>query len=132
MRIGGPRIDVSMLVPLLVMAAGFTLLFLALLLLRMRTVLNERKAMALRLNAGPAPQPRPERGRARRPIRRCAEAVDGRFGAFLAMGGYAGFVWPAYGVAVAVLGGLAAHSWRRYRESARRSSGCSRPGRTRR
>lgn len=38
-------------------------------------------------------------------------------GAFLAMGGYAGFVWPAYGVALAVLGGLALFSWRRYRES---------------
>src|SRR5262245_49587193 len=53
MRIGGPRIDVSMLVPLLVMAIGFTLLFAALLLLRMRTALNERKALALRLNGGP-------------------------------------------------------------------------------
>jgi len=38
-------------------------------------------------------------------------------GAFLAMGGYAGFVWPAYGVAFAALGGLAAYSWRRYRAS---------------
>ncbi|HEX3521368.1 MAG TPA: heme exporter protein CcmD [Stellaceae bacterium] len=41
----------------------------------------------------------------------------GDIGAFLAMGGYAGFVWPAYGVAFAVLGGLALLSWRRYRES---------------
>ena len=41
----------------------------------------------------------------------------GDTGAFLAMGGYAGFVWPAYGVALAVLGGLALFSWRRYRES---------------
>ena len=41
----------------------------------------------------------------------------GDIGAFLAMGGYAGFVWPAYGVAFAVLGGLALFSWRRYRES---------------
>jgi heme exporter protein D len=41
----------------------------------------------------------------------------GEIGAFLAMGGYAGFVWPAYGVAFAVLGGLALFSWRRYRES---------------
>jgi heme exporter protein D len=38
-------------------------------------------------------------------------------GAFLAMGGYAGFVWSAYGVAVAVLGGLSVYSWRRYRGS---------------
>ncbi len=36
---------------------------------------------------------------------------------FLAMGGYAAFVWPAYGVAAVVLGGLALFSWRRYRES---------------
>ena len=41
----------------------------------------------------------------------------GDIAAFLAMGGYAGFVWPAYGVALAVLGGLALSSWRRYRES---------------
>ena len=41
----------------------------------------------------------------------------GDIGAFLAMGGYAGFVWPAYGIAFAVLGGLALFSWRRYRES---------------
>ena len=41
----------------------------------------------------------------------------GDIGAFLAMGGYAGFVWPAYGIAFAVLGGLAFFSCRRYRES---------------
>ena len=38
-------------------------------------------------------------------------------GRYLAMGGYATFVWPAYGVALAVLGGLAWQSWRRYRAS---------------
>ncbi len=38
-------------------------------------------------------------------------------GAFLAMGGYAGFVWSAYGIASAVLGGLSVYSWRRYRDS---------------
>jgi heme exporter protein D len=38
-------------------------------------------------------------------------------GHYLAMGGYAAFVWPAYGVALAVLGGLAWQSWRRYRAS---------------
>jgi heme exporter protein C len=63
MRIGGPRIDISMLVPLLVMAVGFAVLFLALQILRMRTLLNERKAMALRLNAGRAPLPRLARDR---------------------------------------------------------------------
>ncbi len=35
-----------------------------------------------------------------------------------AMGGYAAFVWPAYGVAAIVLGGLALFSWRRHRQSA--------------
>jgi heme exporter protein D len=43
--------------------------------------------------------------------------MTGDIAAFLAMGGYAGFVWPAYGIAFAVLGGLAVFSWRRYRDS---------------
>ena len=43
--------------------------------------------------------------------------MTGAIGAFLAMGGYAEFVWPAYAIALAVLGGLAAFSWRRYRGS---------------
>jgi heme exporter protein C len=64
MRMGGPRIDISMLAPLLIMAVGFTLLFAVLLMLRMRTALNERRAMALRLNAGIARTPRPSRERA--------------------------------------------------------------------
>ncbi len=50
-RIGGPSIALSMLLPLLVMASAFTLLFLWLLLLRMRTALNQRKIEALRLHA---------------------------------------------------------------------------------
>ena len=49
LRLGGPSIDKSLLLPLLVMALGFFLLFLWLLLLRMRTTLNERKARALSL-----------------------------------------------------------------------------------
>ena len=36
---------------------------------------------------------------------------------YFAMGGYAAFVWPAYGVAAAVLGGLTLQSWRHYRAS---------------
>jgi heme exporter protein D len=56
----------------------------------------------------------------------------GSIGAFFEMGGYAGFVWPAYGVAVAVLGALAAQSWRRYRESMRALERLQRGGRTRR
>lgn len=35
------------------------------------------------------------------------------------MGGYAAFVWPAYGIALALLGGITAQSWRRYRGSVR-------------
>jgi heme exporter protein D len=37
--------------------------------------------------------------------------------AFLAMGGYASYVWSAYGVALVVLGGLVLQSLRRYRMS---------------
>ncbi|MFI4947811.1 MAG: heme exporter protein CcmD [Alphaproteobacteria bacterium] len=39
------------------------------------------------------------------------------FETWLAMGGYAAFVWPAYAVAAGVLGGLALWSWRRHRRS---------------
>ena len=42
---------------------------------------------------------------------------------FLAMGGYASFVWPAYAVAAIVLAGVSLHSlaayWRCQRELAR-------------
>ena len=31
---------------------------------------------------------------------------------FFAMGGYGAYVWPAYAIAAAVLGGLALQSWR--------------------
>ncbi len=41
------------------------------------------------------------------------------FSQWWAMGGYAAFVWPAYGVAVATLGGAAGQSWWRYRASRR-------------
>jgi len=39
---------------------------------------------------------------------------------FLAMGGYARFVWPAYGVAILVLSGMATltlRNWRRHRRA---------------
>jgi heme exporter protein D len=36
---------------------------------------------------------------------------------WLMMGGYAAFVWPAYAVAGAVLGGLAWQTWRAHRTS---------------
>jgi len=51
MRMDGPAIDPAILAPLLVMALAFTLLFGVLLLVRMRTALNERKIRALRLAA---------------------------------------------------------------------------------
>ena len=38
---------------------------------------------------------------------------------FLAMGGFAAFVWPAYAVAFAVLGGMVVYSLRRYRAGVR-------------
>jgi heme exporter protein C len=60
LRLGAPTIDVSMLVPLLVMALGFALLFAWLLLLRMRTALNERKSRALRIYGEPQPESRAE------------------------------------------------------------------------
>jgi heme exporter protein D len=41
----------------------------------------------------------------------------GNIGAFLAMGGYAAFVWSAYGLALGVPAGLALFSWKRYRDS---------------
>ena len=44
--------------------------------------------------------------------------MGGGLAAYLAMGGYAAFVWPAYGIAAAVLGGLAIYWWRRHRASA--------------
>jgi heme exporter protein C len=59
-RMDGPTIDPSLLWPLLIMALGYLLLFQTLLLVRMRTALNERKARALRLAAAPrraAPPP---------------------------------------------------------------------------
>jgi heme exporter protein D len=37
---------------------------------------------------------------------------------WLAMGGYAAFVWPAYGLTAVVLGGLSLHCWWRHRHSA--------------
>ena len=45
------------------------------------------------------------------------------------MGGYAEFVWPAYGIAVAVLGGITLQSWLRYRASTRDLERLERPRR---
>jgi heme exporter protein C len=48
-RLGGPTIAPSMLWPLLIMALGFTLFFVTLLLLRMRSALMAAKLRALRI-----------------------------------------------------------------------------------
>jgi heme exporter protein CcmD len=45
------------------------------------------------------------------------------------MGGYAVFVWPAYAVALVVLGGVAVQSWRHYRASLRDLDRLQRPPR---
>ena len=50
-RMGGPTIDGSMLVPLLVMALGFTGYFVTVVLLRLRTEIVQRKIQTLRLSA---------------------------------------------------------------------------------
>ena len=44
--------------------------------------------------------------------------MSGELSSYFAMGGYAAFVWPTYGIALIVLGGLSWHSWRRHRVSA--------------
>jgi heme exporter protein C len=51
-RLDGPSIHASMLAPLLLMAAGFTLLFFALALVRMRAGLIERRLAALSWSRG--------------------------------------------------------------------------------
>jgi heme exporter protein D len=49
---------------------------------------------------------------------------------FLAMGGYAAYVWPAYGAALIVLGGLTVNAVLRYRSAERQlaSLNARRPG----
>jgi heme exporter protein C len=47
LRMGGPAIDPSILIPLLVMGLAFTLLFVTLLVVRMRAALIERKIQVL-------------------------------------------------------------------------------------
>ena len=53
--------------------------------------------------------------------------------AFLAMGGYAAFVWPAYGAALVILGGFTLNAVLRYRAAARELDALQarRPGATR-
>ena len=48
-RIGGPEIATSMLIPLMLMAVGFTFFFVTMLLIRMRVEILRRRVRALRL-----------------------------------------------------------------------------------
>lgn len=41
------------------------------------------------------------------------------WGAFFAMGGYAGYVWPAYLISIAALAGLGVASWRAMKRAER-------------
>jgi heme exporter protein D len=50
---------------------------------------------------------------------------------FLQMGGYAAYVWPAYGIAAAILAGLAIASYRGMRQAERQAER-ERPARPRR
>jgi heme exporter protein C len=55
-RMGGPTIDASMLTPLLLMALGFTMFFVALALVRVRSELTARKIQTLRLSEAQGPE----------------------------------------------------------------------------
>ena len=56
LRMDGPSIDPAMLLPLFLMAGGFTLLFACLVIIRMQTELARRRVMALRRAALAVPQ----------------------------------------------------------------------------
>ncbi len=45
----------------------------------------------------------------------------------LAMGGYAAYVWPAYGVSVILLGGAIAVTWRAYAKAKARLAALEAP-----
>jgi heme exporter protein C len=49
-KMGGPSIDSSMLIPLLVMAGAFTSYFIAVVILRLRTEIAQRKIQTLRFS----------------------------------------------------------------------------------
>ena len=62
LRSGGPAIHPSMLTPLIFMAVGFAAYFAALLILRVRAEIANRKVQALMMAGGPGPGPGPGRG----------------------------------------------------------------------
>lgn len=57
MRMGGPTIDTSMLIPLFVMAGAFTVLFFVLHLMAMRNEILRRRVRAMRLKAAATARP---------------------------------------------------------------------------
>ncbi len=57
LRLGGPAIHASMLVPLLLMAGAFTAYFVVVAIMRMRTEIIERKLQSLRFAAAAEPAP---------------------------------------------------------------------------
>ncbi|MDH3240371.1 MAG: heme ABC transporter permease CcmC, partial [Alphaproteobacteria bacterium] len=58
LRVGGPAIHPSMLTPLLLMAVGFLAYFLALLILRVRAEIAQRKVQAAMMAGAAAPEMR--------------------------------------------------------------------------
>ncbi len=68
-RLGGPTIAASMLWPLLLMALGFTLFFVTMLLVRMRTALIAARARAMRLVSSEEERAAPRARRELRPAR---------------------------------------------------------------
>ena len=68
-RLGGPTIAASMLWPLLLMALGFTLFFVTMLLVRMRTALIAARARAMRLVSSDEERAAPRARRELRPAR---------------------------------------------------------------
>ena len=95
-RVGGPTIDASLLTPLLIMAAGFTLLFAA---MHVKAMRNEIPA--------PAPQGVADGGSGARAV---GPARGGRVGIrhLMDLGPHAAFIWTAYTITFVVVSGLIA------------------------
>ncbi len=92
LRLGGPTIHPDMLWPLLIMAAGFKFYFLSVGIIRLRNQVALRRLQTLSLLAANPSSFTPTTS-----MRLSSVAP------FFAMGGYALYVWPAYGMTFAVL-----------------------------
>ena len=86
-KLGLPSIHVSMLIPLLLMAVGFTALFVSLLIVRVRAELLARRIRALRLADVHAQTASVAWSR---------DSTMSSIGEFFEMGGHGAFVWSAY------------------------------------